>query len=91
MIPILGYSCADFDSDCGQTIACDILPKYLSGKNLENCYLEVSRIVMESIETRATAQRDDTIRRLLIELEKCIKHTKRSGGIMLTSPLPTTE
>ena len=49
---------SEYDDECGQEIACDILPKYISGELLETCYLEVSRAIERFVELERQAQAD---------------------------------
>ena len=51
-----------YDADCGQEICCNTLPKYLNGQNLEDCYLEISKIVQGFVDERIKAQLKDAIR-----------------------------
>ncbi len=47
----------DYDANCGQMIACDILPKYVIGSNQrESCYLEISKVIEEFVESERKAQ-----------------------------------
>jgi len=45
---------SDYDADCGQIIACDILPKYIA--DVEACYLKISTVVEEFVEAERKAQ-----------------------------------
>jgi len=45
-----------YDAGCGQEICCDILPKHLSGQNLEDCYLGISKVIQTFLDKRLKAQ-----------------------------------
>jgi len=47
----------DYDANCGQMIACDILPKYIDAtKDIEACYIEISVAIDEFVESERKAQ-----------------------------------
>jgi len=46
---------ADYDANCGQLICCDILPQYLKS-NIEDCYIEISKVIEEFVDSQVQAQ-----------------------------------
>ena len=55
-----------YDANCGQTIACDILPKYMTNPNQqEPCYLEISKMVCEFVDEMVEVQLQHTKKQLL--------------------------
>jgi len=47
----------EYDANCGQTICCDILPKYMSDPE-SKCYMEISTVIEEFVESEREVQSD---------------------------------
>jgi len=47
---------AEYDANCGQVICCDILPKYISPDPEAKCYIEISTIIEEFVESEREVQ-----------------------------------
>ena len=50
---------SDYDANCGQMIACDILPKYIKD-SVVSCYTELSEIIEGFVESERREQAEIT-------------------------------
>lgn len=72
----------DYDTSCGQEMVCDILPKYVNGEQIDECYYEISNLIDKFVCSERKQQAEISFKVGIKEVVGKIKKTR------LVSPNP---